>query len=125
MSSERLIAAVPSPGVHPSATYSASGRSWDAARILTPSRYLPRRYAAARRPNSAKSGALPTAHSRSTSSTSSTPASTPSHRLPRRIAIALHLKADLRIGIGAEHPPVPLSLDDRELRVDLSRGGVM
>jgi hypothetical protein len=67
-------------------------------------------------------GPLPTAPSPSTSAKSSTP-STASHRLPRRIAIALHLKADLRIGIGAEHP-VPLSLEDRVVRVSQSRGGV-
>jgi hypothetical protein len=56
-----------------------------------------------RRLNSKKSGALPPAPSPSTPSKSSA-ASTPSHRLPRRIAVAQYLEADARIGIGAEHP---------------------
>jgi hypothetical protein len=70
----------------------------------------------------AGSSALPTAHPPSAPSKSST-SSTPSHRLPRRIAVAQDLEADARIGIGAEYF-VPLSLEDPAIRVGESRGGV-
>jgi hypothetical protein len=72
-----------------------------------------------------EAGALPTAPSPSTPSKSSA-ASTPSHRLPRRIAVAQDLEADARIGIGAEHP-VSLRLEDRVVRIvriGQSRGAV-
>jgi hypothetical protein len=73
--------------------------------------------------NFKKSGALPAASGRSASTSAPTTPSTPSHRLPGRVAIPLHLEADLRIGICPKHP-VSLSLENRVVRVSQGRGGV-